>query len=396
MGVQEIPSSKDSSASGVMSRLFEPLNAALLNVEESERYRLLASFLSGLAEQSKGKGDGRKSAPGGQVDTLVKQVQALTREKAAVEDDLRTTQADLSDSRKQLEGKQAKVTELQQIIADQSARLKTAERETEQLGAQLLAKNTDLHKAEVHAEAMQVKAQRAELALSDHSRVDTLEEGKRELIMQIDELRAQTEQLRADKDAEIEKLKTELRSTESSASEGGDRLLEELWQRLAATKPPLAEGHVQPNKQAALRLVDAFSELVRFVDDFDKSMRVFLNRYCQYHPSVKVPWEAYAKGDDLTEFARRTVAALGGRPVGPLKMRLRLLYSWTYAAMVGCDSAMESLASELQSHMMGPVGAGSDPNRKIRDYVKDDGPERFNQYIKELRSLRLAETYGRG
>ena len=64
--------------------------------------------------------------------------------------------------------------------------------------------------------------------------------------------------------------------------------------------------------------------------------------------------------------------------------------------MLGCDSAIESVASELHSHLMGEVGAGSDANRKIRDYLRDDGHELFLQHIKELRSQKLAEAFGRG
>ena len=77
-------------------------------------------------------------------------------------------------------------------------------------------------------------------------------------------------------------------------------------------------------------------------------------------------------------------------------MRLRLLNSWTQAGMVGCDGAIESIASVLQEHLMGSVGAGSDPQRKIRDYIRDDGHELFFQRICELRSQKLAETFGRG
>jgi len=90
------------------------------------------------------------------------------------------------------------------------------------------------------------------------------------------------------------------------------------------------------------------------------------------------------------------VAPQGGKPVGLLKMRLKVLYAWTEAAMIGCDSAIESVASELQQHLLGPVGAGGDPGRKIKEYLRDDGHELFLQHLRELRSQKLAETYGRG
>ncbi len=397
MGVEETQHSKTPPGSRDLAHLFEPLSSALFNVDESERYRQLASFLSDLAGRAAGFSPrGRQNAAGEKSGTPAKQLQMLAEEKAGVEDRLRTREADLAVATKQLDAERIRAGELQEVIDDQSARLKSAKSEVEQLEAQLVARNAQIHKAEIRCEELELNAQRAELALSDSSRLDGLEDSKRGLIAQTEELQAQMEQLRTDKDAEIARIQEELAAAKSTAGESADALLNELWQRMASAKPPLAEGYIQPNKQAAQRLVDAFVELVRFVDDFDKSMRIFLSRYCHHHPSVKVPWEAYAKGDDLYEFARRTVSAKGGRPVGPLKMRLRLLYAWTYAGMVGCDAAVESIGSELQSHMIGSVGAGSDPNRKIRDYLRDDGHLLFLQHIRELRSLRLAETYGRG
>lgn len=354
----------------------------------------MASLFSGLADPS--SGDGLTSAPTDHVQSLNRKVQELAKEKAGVEDTLRTTTANLELQEKRLKAEQTRAGELQAIIEDQGKRLQKAEEELKIVEAEVVARNNEIHQAEVRAEELQLKFQRAELTLSDHSKIDGLEEGKRELVEQSKEIRAQMEQLRAEKDEEIERLKTELGKSQSVSSESADKLLSEMWRRLAVAKPRLAEGHIPPTTQAAERLVDGFIELVRFVDDFDKSMRVFLGAYTKHHPSVKVPWDAYAKGADLLEFVRKTVAPRGGRPVGPLKMRLRLLYSWTQAGMVGCDSAIESIASELQQHLLGPTGAGADPNRKIRDYIRDDGHELFVQHIKELRSLKLAETFGRG
>ena len=396
MGADDRQHSTAPAGSRDLAELFGPLSSVLLDVDEAERYRLLASFLSDLADKSRVAADGRQGAAGEQVDTLGKQVQALAKEKAVVEDSLRTTEADLAFAGKQLEAERLRASELQEVIDDQRIRLKSAQSEVEQLEAQVVALNAATHKTEVRCEELEVRAQRAELALSDSSQVEGLEESKRDLITESEQLRAQIEQLRADKDAEIARIKEELARAKSTADESSDVLLVELWQRMASAKPPLAEGHLQPNKQAAQRLVDAFTELVRFVDDFDKSMRVFLNRYCQHHPSVRAPWEAYAKGDDLYEFARRTVAAKGGRPVRPLEMRLRFLYNWTYAGMVGCDAAFASISSQLQSHLLGPTGAGSDPKCTISDYLRNSGPELFMEHVNELRSLKIAEAFGRG
>lgn len=374
--------------------MFEPLRAALAGVAEHERYRLLATLFNGLAEHN--GGEASKTIGSDQLQVLNRKIQDMAKEKAGVEDMLRTKAADLAAQEKRLKAEQARADELQAVINDQSARLKKAEEDLRIVEAEVVARNNELHQAESKVEELQVKAQRAELALSDHSRIDQLETSKRELVEQSSTIAGQLEQLRADKDAEIERLKSELSKSNSVSSESADKLMAEMWRLLAVAKPPLSEGHIPPTTQAAARLVEGFIELARFVDDFDKSLRVFLGRYTKHHPSVKVPWDAYAKGADLLEFVRKTVAPRGGRPVGPLKMRLRLLYQWTQSGMVGADAAVESIGTELQDHLLGSVGAGADPNRKIRDYIRDDGHLLFAQHIKELRSLKLAETFGRG
>jgi FAD/FMN-containing dehydrogenase len=67
-----------------------------------------------------------------------------------------------------------------------------------------------------------------------------------------------------------------------------------------------------------------------------------------------------------------------------------------FAAMVSSDAVIESIASELNGHLMGEHGAGSDANQKTRDYVRNDGPELFMDYIKKLRSEKMGEVFIRG
>jgi hypothetical protein len=38
----------------------------------------------------------------------------------------------------------------------------------------------------------------------------------------------------------------------------------------------------------------------------------------------------------------------------------------------------------------------TDPNRKIRDFMRDDGHQLFHQHIRELRSQKLGEAYAKG
>ena len=168
-----------------------------------------------------------------------------------------------------------------------------------------------------------------------------------------------------------------------------------LWLRLATAKPALVPGHVKPTEQSMERLVDAFIELVRFVDDFDKLIRPFLSKYTKHHQPIKVPWEVYAKRDDTLTTVQQTLAPVGGKPVGVVKMRLRGLYAWTEAAMVACDAVLESIAAELHEWLHGSCGMGADPNRTIRDFVRDDGHEKFLEHLRELRGTRLAEAFGR-
>jgi len=373
---------------------FEPLLAGLAKTDEPERYRLIAALLGELAEQVRSGTDGY--GPANADKSLAKKLQLLGEQKATLNDTLAATSAELAHRETQLKAEQTRAEELQRIVDDQRARLETSQREQADIEAQTVAKNAELHRIRVDHEALALKLQRAERDASGQDRIDSLERDLRERTAEIAELRERMDRLRTDKDAKLERLADQLRQSESGAAQGADELLAAIWQRFASAKPSLAEGHIQPAPQAAERLADAFIELVRFADDFDKAMRVFLGEYTKHHPSVKVPWDVYAKRDDVYQSVRKTIAPQGGKPVGLLKMRLRFLYSWSQAAMIGCDSAVESLASELQAHLMGPAGAGSDPNRKIKEYVRDDGHYLFLQHIRELRSQKLAESYGRG
>ncbi len=377
------------------SELLQPIRAALVQADETDRYRLLASVLMEMAELSAAD-NGRGGASAEQLEGLTKRVQALGEEKATLNDALATTRADLAHRAKQEEAERARAEELQHVVEDQRARLEKIQQEHTDLEAELVARNAEVHRHEVENDRLLLQLQRAERDSGNIVQIEKAEGKTSGLAAELNQVREEYEQLRIDKDAEIERYKEQLVQVKAGASEGADTMLAEMWDRLARAKPSLAPGHVPPNKQAAERLVDAFCELVRFVDDFDKGMRVFLGQYTRHHPSVKVPWDVYARRDDVYTTAKQTVAPQGGKPVGLLKMRLRVLYSWGYAAMLGCDSAIESVASELHSHLMGEVGAGSDANRKIRDYLRDDGHELFLQHIKELRSQKLAEAFGRG
>lgn len=377
------------------SALMGSLNAALMGVDETQRYRLLADLLAGLADRS-ASSDGTGRVPAEQVKALKEKIAALDFERARAVDELKTARDDLDLSRKQLDDERTRSEQRKQDLDKERARSDAMRKELEDVRAEIVAKNNALHRSEVTIEELTLKSQRAEQAGQDRSRVDELECQKNELIRELESVRAQNEALRADKNQELAQLDERLRESKASASAGGDALLAKLWEPLAAAKPPVADGHVPPTQQSAERLIASFVELAHFLDRFDRAMRPFLTRYTKHFPSVRVPWEAYAKGDDLLKVVHRTIAPVGGRPVGVLKGRLRYLFEWTHAAMFGCDSAIESIAFELETFIRGENGFGGDPNRKLKDFVRDDGHELFMQHMREIRGTKLADAFGRG
>lgn len=375
-----------------VAELLGPVRAALASADVADRYRLLVSLLSGLADDG---AEGRSRGPTEQIDALSRRVQALTEEKASLQDQRAAVKADLDHRTAQLEAEQTRAHELQSINKEQQARLASLQKQVADLEAQVVARNAELHKAHAEHDKLLLKAQRAELEKDDRSKLDRMETSKREVAKDLGALRTEMEQLRADKDAQIAQLNEELAAARSEGVSTAEIPFEDLWARLASVKPALVEGHVKPTEQGAQRLVDALVELVRFVDDFDKLIRPFLSKYTKHHQPVKVPWEVYAKRDDTLKTIQQTLAPVGGKPIGVVKIRLRGLYAWTEAAMIACDAAIENVAAELQEFLLGARGSGADPSRTIKDFVRDDGHELFLQHIREFRGQKLEEAFGR-
>jgi len=373
--------------------LLEPVRAALAQAPEAQRYRVLAALLTELADQAAAKGDG---ADRERLDALSKKATRLGEEKASLEDTLAATKADLSLRAKQLEAEQQRATELDRIVADQRTRLQTAQQQVAEYEEQLVAKNALLHEAESKAESLTIKLQRAERAAADTSRTDAMAESSREQNVEIERLRGDIEQLRKDKDAVIEGLKNELVVAREGAGGGVEIVLRELWERLARAKPPLAPGNQNPPVPAAERLVDTVIELTRFVADLDQAVAPFLGSFTKHNQTVAKPWDVYAHSPDLNQVIREIIDAEHAKPAGVCKMRLLGLKRWIMAAILGSDSALESIAQELETHLRGPVGMGNDPNRKVKDFIRDDGHQLFHQHIRELRSQKLAEAYAHG
>ncbi len=384
---------RDNSPNSSTAEVLQPLRAALAQAPEPERYRLLASLLTELAEQPAGRGDGGNLA---QADVLSKKLARLSEEKALVDDGLAACRADLEHRSKQIEAERQRAEELDRIVTDQRTRLRTTQGQVAELEEQVVAKNAQLHKLENEAEAFRIKLQRVERAAGDTSRVDTLEESRRGLGVEVEQLRNEFEQLRKDKDVVIEQLKADLVAARSSSSAGAGTVLATLWDRLAQAKPPLAPGGQTPPVQAAERLFDAFIELTRFVQDMDQALAPFLSSFTRHNEAVARPWDVYARSPELQQVIREIIDMERGKPAGVVKMRLLGLKRWTMAAIVAGDSALESIAHELEEQLRGKLGMGSDPNRKVKDYMRDDGHQLFHQHIRELRSQKLADAYAHG
>ncbi len=386
------PARNGSRGGGADDAVVGSLQAALAEMDEPQRYQLLASLFGELA------GGGAQATDAGANDRsqeVSKRLEKVDRERANLEDKLATTQADLAHRTSQFEAEQVRADDQQRAIEEQRARLESLQHDHDAQMAELVAKNTALHAAEVEQERLMLQVQRLEASGADDSKADRIEASRRELAAELEQSRQAFEKLRTDKEAQVEQLNAELNKAKQAVSQSAESLLGQLWLRLASTKPSLVEGHVLPNVQAAERLVDAFIELAHFADEFDNSMRVFLGKYTKHNTTVKVPWEVYAKRDDVHKTVRQTIAVKDGRPAGLLKMRLRMLLSWAQASMIGCDSAIESIASELETHLRGEMGLEGDPNRKVKDYLRDDGHYHFLEHIHQLRSKNLAESFGR-
>ncbi len=378
------------------SRVLEPLRQRLLEVNEGERYRLLGALFEQLAAWDREGSGTRGGAFQEQLESQAKKIHTLNEEKAMLNDSLAQAKADATHHARQAESEQSRCSELEKIIEEQRGRLGTLTKEHSALEAEVVAKNAQVHQVDVESDNLKLKLQRAEAAARNTANTEQLEESKKELILQGEALRGEMEQLRADKDAEIEQLKSELLSANKSASHGADAVLSKLWERLATARPALVKGGTAPTLQAVERFFDAFVELAGFAHDFEQDVRPFLDRYTKYNERVKRPWEAYRRFGQLLDTIKSTIAVQGGKPVGVLKMRLWSLKAWTVATLLACDSTIECVEPELENHLRGSLGTKDNPNCPIREYMKDSGPGLFGQHLRELRGDKLSEAYGVG
>lgn len=371
-----------------------PFLASLAQVDEATRLRLLADLVGELAEQATGSSD-RVTATA-EIEALSRRVKEHAEEKATLQDRLRGLEVELEQRDANL-GLEKERAEKHKSLADQqTSRLEALQERTRELEDLLDARNKDIHKANVEHESLTLQLQRADVKGLDKSKEVRLEEQHRGLEAENERLRGEIEQLRRDKNVELEKVSDDLLVAKEEASAKQDVEFEVLWVRLAQAKPPMVEGHLKPNIKSGERLFDSYLELVKFVDDFDKLMRPFLSRYTTARPRLKAVWEAYARGAGIRETAKQIIVPEGGRPTGILRNQLRGLYKWTEAAVWGCEAAIESIGTELPTFMRrkDPFGCGSDSNRKLTEFILENGPDAFSDHMKAIRSAKIAQFFG--
>ncbi len=376
-----------------VAALLGSLRSLMAGSSEGDRYRLLSSLLGELATQV---GSGGDQGLRERYEALNRRVTSLTEEKAMLQDTVATTRADLTSHSAQLEAERGRVGELQRVLDEQRSRMGSLQSRVGELETELVARNHEIFSIQSESDRQLLEAQRAAMSGADAEKVRALEERQMELSSRAAALREELDQLRKDKNEEIERLRVELRDAQAGAASSADVLLEELWGQLAQVKPAVAEGHVRPTRASFDRLVESFSYLVKFVDEMESDVRVFLSKYTKHSAPLKTPWDVYAKREEVYKEIRAILDPQTGTPAAPLRMRLNMLKAWIHAAAVANDVAIESVASELQSRLMGSEVSGSDPNYKVREFVRADGHELFMQAIRDLRDERMAEVYSRG
>lgn len=379
----------DNSASPNVQSALESLRAVLSSLGVGERFEVLGELFRDLPDDHK-----NAQGPPSAADPLKKKVISLQEELATVRDQLAAAKADLQLQQTRSDAEQTRAAELQRIGDEQRGRLDQFKKRVDELETSLEAQTAAVHKLQKQNDDLLLKLQRAEATGDRRGVQESLENTNLELSAEIKRLETDLAQVRADRDRELDALKSEL--AEAKNQGGEDAILTRFWDKLRAADPALCESDAPADAKAADRLVGTLIDFIHAAHEFDQTMAVFLSKYTKHNPSIKVPWDVYRRRDDIVQTARQVLSPRGGKPVGLLKLRLRFLYRWTESAMIAADSVIESLASELHEQLIGDAGMGSDPNRRIRDFVRDDGHELYLQHMRELLSDKLAETYGRG
>lgn len=372
------------------------LLAELAEADQPTRFRVLAEILANLADRV--TDESANAAMTEELAAMSRSVKEQKEKNSTLNDRIKTLEVDLKQSAAHLESEKSRATEFKAIADEQTSRLDQLQDRVKELEGLLESRNREVHKANVDNENLTLQMQRLDAKAHDQSKMLRLEEQTRALEAENQRLREQADQLRADKNLELERISGDLATVREEVAAKKDIDFPILWSRLASTDPPLVEGHLQPNEKAGERLFDSFAELVKFEDEFDQLMRPFLTRWTAGRPRLRAVWEAYARGAGIRDTVQQIIVPEGGRPTGILRNQLRGLYKWTEAALWGCEAAIEHIEPELREFMRRkePFGSGSDPNRKISDFILQNGPAAFSDHMKGVRSDKIAEFMGQG
>jgi chemotaxis protein histidine kinase CheA len=372
--------------------IVEALKASLLESDEAKRDASLVDILGDFARRAAASsGDPGASA---QTAELAQRVRTLDEANAVLKDSLAAMQVDLENSNSQLESERERANTSERTLAAEVQRRKEVETQSNEFSVQLELKNREVYEAQVANDQILLKLQRIELAQSDTSKLDRAAEARRELSAEVETLRSEITSLRETKDLQIAQLNRAIAEGGTAPASQNGIDFDVLWLDLAQADPPLVVASDSPTLQAGQRAMQVLIELLRYVDDVDQLVRPFIGKYTRDNQAIQVPWDVYAKGDGMRTIVRTVLQPAAGKPAGVAKVRLRGLYSWLEAALIAADVTIESVASEFYAFAMGPGGATDDPTRKIKDFLRDDGHELFQQHMRLLCSRKLAEAFG--
>src|SRR5207244_3764274 len=106
-------------------------------------------------------------------------------------------------------------------------------------------------------------------------------------------------------------------------------------------------------------------------------VRLVLENLTRSDDRAKRSWEGFRRFESFHETICQILSGKGGKSVGALEARLRSLRVFIIAAMIADDYVFPSLGDELEKQLRGPMGMGTDQHHKIRDYLRDFGPDQF-------------------
>ncbi len=396
-GMDEQRQSDSLPAIPIGAALEAALKQSLCEADETTRFNLVVDVFHEYVRKEYTKKSSLEAAPGSSSDQagdISRKVRSLDEANAVLRDQLSALQADLGSCTSQLEAQNERVAELDRQHTKDSQQIKELLAKSRDTDSDLETRNRDIHQAQLENDQLLLKLQRAELAQEDTSKFDRASKGRHELAAEVESLRSELKALRTSKDAQIVKLNQAISEGGVPREAVGAIDFTELWQALIQADPPLVIALDSPTMQAGQRVMALLIELLHFVDDVDQLVRPFIGKYTRDHQAIQVPWDVYARGDSMRSIVQTVLHPVNGKTAGVAKVRLRGLYAWLESALIAADVTIESVATELHAYAMQQGGVADDPNRRIKDFLREDGHELFQQHLRLLCSRKLAEAFG--